>query len=238
MLMHIRPLDILFGLKAINLAPGLKNNDRAIGAALLDHYNRKTGQCDPGLDRIAKLLGISTRSVIRSMPRIEAAGLFRKVRHGGNSNRNRYEPDWQRFREIDAAWSARMRADARARRVTKVSSGARQSCHIGGDRPVTQTCPSNLSKETCQKSPPRKEESRTVEKRFNLTSTSAGDAARTAAERRWTTDLHEQFARMPLTYGEIIEAIDPTMQEAATAAEMRARGAGLAQILKRLQIPP
>jgi hypothetical protein len=237
--MNIRPLDILFGLKAINLAPGLKNNDRAIGAALLDHYNRKTGQCDPGLERIAKLLGISTRSVIRSMPRIEAAGLFRKVRHGGNSNRNRYEPDWQRFREIDAAWSARMHADSRARRVTKVSSGARQSCHIGGDRPVTQTCPSNLSKETCQKSLPRKEETRPAQKPFNITcaSTSRNDAARTAAERRWTTDLHKQFACLPRTYGEIIQAIDPTMQEAATVAEMRARGAGLAHILKRLQIP-
>jgi hypothetical protein len=42
---------------------------------------------------------------------------------------------------------------------------------------------------------------------------------------------------MPITYAEVVEAIDPTIQAAATEAEMRSRGAGLAYILSTLKIP-
>jgi predicted transcriptional regulator len=237
--MKIKPLDILFALKAINLTPGLKNNDRAVAATLLDHFNRKTEQCDPGLERIAKLLGISTRTVIRSLPRIEAAGLFVRKRHAGHSNRNSYEPNWQRCREIEAAWTVRMKVNSRSEPLTQVSPAPCQPCHVDSDRSVTQTCRSNLSKETCQKGLTRKEEARVVELRLSrkVTPNSRADAARTASERRWTNDLHEQFASLPRTYGEIIQAIDTVMQEAATEAEMRNRGAGLAHILNQLRIP-
>ena len=53
-----------------------------------------------------------------------------------------------------------------------------------------------------------------------------GDAASTVAERHWTGALHRQFSSMPITYGEIIEAIDPQIRAAATQAEMKRRGAG------------
>jgi len=239
-LMLVRPLDILFALKAINLAAGLKNNDRAIAATLLDHFNRETRQCDPGLERIADLVSVSTRTVMRAMPRIEAAGLFRKIRHGGHLNRNSYEPNWQRFHEIEAAWKARKEENSRRGRLTDVSPATRQPCHLGGDNPVTQTCRSNLSKETCQKRLSNKEKGEFIERRFSLNSSDAlvarTEPARVSAERRWTTDLHREFASLPLTYGEIIEAIDPAMQEAATDAEMRLRGGGLAYIARKLKL--
>ena len=41
---------------------------------------------------------------------------------------------------------------------------------------------------------------------------------------------------MPMTYGEIIEAITPDIREAATRAEMNNRGAGLNYILRALKI--
>jgi homoaconitase/3-isopropylmalate dehydratase large subunit len=42
---------------------------------------------------------------------------------------------------------------------------------------------------------------------------------------------------LPVTHAEIIDAIDPAMQQAATDAEMSRRGTGLAYILHQLLIP-
>jgi hypothetical protein len=233
--MAISPLETLLALKAINLLPGLNSNDRRIGVALIEHFNRKTGRCDPGLGRIAALLGISKRTVIRSIHRLESVGLFKKTRHGGHFNRNSYEPIWPRFRAILALWDVRLRGTPSAK-LTTMSPAARQDCHLGDDDPVTQTCTINLPKET-YRGPPRKKGERAV------LSTSAQpavhgkrsrDAAESAAERRWTSRLHEQFVSKPVTYGEIIELITPELQSAATKAEMRRAGTGLEYVLKQL----
>jgi hypothetical protein len=42
----IQPLDTLLAVKALAVAPDLKATDRRVGAALIEHFNRKTGQCD------------------------------------------------------------------------------------------------------------------------------------------------------------------------------------------------
>jgi predicted transcriptional regulator len=236
--MALRRIDTLLALKAVSLALGLKENDRRVAAALIEHFNRETGQCDPGLKRIANLLGISGRTVIRSIQRLEVAGLVRKVRHGGHLNRNRYELVWSRFQEIEAAWRARFARSAQSR-VTEMSLTKCQPCHIGGASSDTQTCGSNLLNETCSKRLPKKEE---VERAFSLSSTAergtrSAEAARVEAERRWTNALHQRFAHLPVTYGEIIDLIDTAMQEAATDAEMRRRGSGLLHILRVLRMP-
>jgi predicted transcriptional regulator len=237
--MAVRRLDTLLALKAVSLALGLKENDRRVAATLIEHFNRETGQCDPGLKRIADLLGISTRTVIRSIQRLEAAGLFRKIRHGGHLNRNQYEPVWSRFQQIEAEWRARFARSARSQ-VTEMSPAGCQPSHISGDSPVTQTCRSNLLKETCSKSLSREErEERALSSSSSIAGggTRSAEAARAEAERRWTDALHEQFAHWPVTYAEIIDFIDTAMQEAATDAEMRERGAGLLHILRELRIP-
>src|SRR4051812_48497456 len=99
--MAVKGLDTLLAIKVINLVPDLRPSDRRVGVALIEHYNRRTGRCDPGLERIATLLSISTRTVIRSTERLHVMGLFHKVRHGGWSNRNSYKPNWVRFAELD-----------------------------------------------------------------------------------------------------------------------------------------
>jgi predicted transcriptional regulator len=237
--MTVRRIDTLLALKAVSLAAGLKENDRRVAAALVEHFNRATSQCDPGLKRIAELLGISTRTVIRSTHRLEVVGLVRKVRHGGHLNRNHYELVWSRFQEIEAEWRARFARSAKSR-VTEMSPAGCQPCHMGGDSSGTQTCRTNLLNETCSKRLPKKE---LEERAFSLSSsiTAGGarsaEAARVEAERRWTNALHGKFAHLPVTYADIIDRIDTPMREAANDAEMRRRGNGLLHILRELRIP-
>ncbi len=92
--MKPKPGGMLLGFKAICLSGSLKDSQRSVAAAILDHYNHKTGQCDPSLDTIAFLVGLSRRTVIRCVNGIVRAGFFRRIRHGGNYHRNFYEPAW------------------------------------------------------------------------------------------------------------------------------------------------
>jgi DNA-binding MarR family transcriptional regulator len=236
--MAVRRIDTLLALKAVSLASGLKENDRRVAAALIEHFNRDTGQCDPGLKRIADLLGISARTVIRSVRRLEVAGLVRKVRHGGHLNRNHYELVWSRFQQIEAEWRARFARSAQSR-VTEMSPTECQLCHMGRDSSGTQTCRTNLLNETCSKRLPKKQQAgRAFSSSSSTTAngTRSSQAARVEAERRWTDALHERFAHLPVTYAEIIDLIDTPMREAANDAEMRRRGSGLLHILRELQI--
>jgi hypothetical protein len=238
---RIQPLDTLLALKAVNLAPDLKANDRRVAAALLEHFNRKTGRCDPGLERIAKLLGISTRTVIRSNHRLERAGLFKRVPHGGLSNRNSYEPNWPRFKEIEAAWRVRLHTAWQASQVSKASPVSCHPCHLTDDNTVTQTYKNNLIRKTYQQGLPKEEEvARDVKSEQRLGRSTvrvrASEAAETAAERRWCDALHAHFGSLPRTYAEVIEAITPVIQAAATAAEMHRRGAGVEHILDYLHL--
>jgi hypothetical protein len=227
--MVVKGLDTLLAIKVINLIPDLRPSDRRVGAALIEHYNRRTGRCDPGLERIAALLGISTRTVIRSTERLNAMKLFHKVRHGGWSNRNSYEPNWTRFAELDAAWGRKFKAQSN-RWQTKMSPSTSQSSHLDGDISVPQTCIDNLNKQTCSSGRP-KEEKRKAFVRRNLEPianvTKPGYVALVAAERRWANALHQRFVSLPVTYGDVIAAIDTKMQAEANEAEMRCHGAGL-----------
>ena len=237
--MTVRPLDTLLAIKMLGLVPGLNGNDRRVATVLLEHFNRQTGQCDPGLDRIAQLLGISTRTVIRCNHKLEHAGLFQKVRHGGHGNRNSYEPVWSRFAQHEAAWRVRFNEGARSR-STKLSLARRQTRHLRQDKPVTQTCNINLNHETCSNRRPRKQDGQIpalTPGRFpKRIVKSSADAARDQAERRWLSQLDEQFRSKPITYGEVIGAITPEMQAAATDAEFSRRGAGIAYIVKQLNL--
>jgi hypothetical protein len=235
--MSIKPLDTLIAIKVLALVPGLNASDRRVAAVLLEHFNRRTGQCDPGLERIANLLCISTRTVIRSNHKLVGAGVFRKVRHGGHGNRNSYEPVWGRFTECEALWCEKLKKGSKPS-ATKLSPSPSQGCHVSDDRAVTQTCRNNLPKETCPKRPTNKpraagDESSRAKVAFGNRS---ADVAATEAERRWSSDLLRKFGATPITYGQVIEAIGPALQFAATDAEMKVRGAGLAHIVKQLKL--
>jgi predicted transcriptional regulator len=243
--MKAKPVDTLLAFKTICLAPDLNTNDRRVGAALIDHFNRQTGRCDPGIDRLTKLLNISRRTVIRSINALVSAGWLVKVRHGGRGNRNRYEPNWRRLREFGESWNAKMKSLA-TQQLSDVSPPEGQSRHLLGDEGDTQTLNPNLPNKTCWKGYPRKEvrtpsviTTESVGRQAAKVSQSAFGSpsavvARTEAERRWHGEL---FARFDLkTYSAFVEAIGPDLREAATDAELKKRGAGLNHILQHVKL--
>jgi hypothetical protein len=236
--MSVKPLDTLLAIKIIGLMPGLLLSDRQVGILLFEHYNRQTGRCDPGIERLSALLGLSTRTIMRSTKRLEAARLFNKARHGGYSRRNSYGPNWPRFAELLAAWNKRLKFAAKSR-GTGLSPSERHTSHVEPDGHVTQTYKANLPKKTyrdSRESNKRTPTPATPQRLYPVRVTDPADAATVTAERRWMDDLHRQFSSMPMTYGEIIEAIDPQMRAAATQAEMKRRGAGLDYIVCQLKL--
>ena len=64
----------------------------------------------------------------------------------------------------------------------------------------------------------------------------ARDAARAVAERRWFDDLRAKFGSLKITYAEILTKIDQAMNDAATDAELRSRGAGLSYLMRELKL--
>lgn len=252
--MPVAPLQTLLGFKAIGLASGLKESDRRVACALLDHFNRKTGQCDPSLPTLAGLLGLSDRTVIRATIRLEAAGLFRKIRHGGNFHRNLYVPVWLKFGQIGADWDERRRAHS-ARTFANESSPLQcQPSQSEGDKVVTQTCTTNLSKVTSRgrssddnlPAPSKRSFSKRLadgSKRaggqlthFVPRQASSRDAARQAAQRRWDNDLLNQFVSQQGVYASILEQVEESMIAAATDAELVERGGGLRYLIKALKL--
>lgn len=51
---RLEPLDIVYAQKTLLLFPGLSSAARTIGGAILDHFNKRTARCDPGIDRLGK----------------------------------------------------------------------------------------------------------------------------------------------------------------------------------------
>jgi predicted transcriptional regulator len=153
--MMIKPLDTLIAHKIIALSGELSSTDKRVAAMLIEHFNRKTGQCDPSLDTMADLIGVDRRTVVRSVGRLVKSGLFRKIRHGGKFHRNSYEPMWMLYRQLDDTWRDRRRA-RRAKFVSPNLSLCRgQPRHSADDTDVTQTCLKNHFKETLRAVPPK-----------------------------------------------------------------------------------
>jgi hypothetical protein len=61
--MQTGPSDTFVAHKAISLAEDLTGTEKRVAATIIDHFNRKTGRCDPALGSIARLLGVSRRTV-------------------------------------------------------------------------------------------------------------------------------------------------------------------------------
>ena len=248
--------NTLIAHKAISLAAELSNSEKRVAAAIIDHFNRRTGQCDPSLDCIAELIGMSRRTVIRATGRLQKLGFIRRSRHGGHYHRNSYEPVWSRFLQVEADWTSRRSARRARFNAPKMSSCSSQSRHIGGDTADPQTSSSNLLKETSgeeallQKSDAR---SASNDKRGSaieanqrrnflnrervyrpLGSTPSSTAARDAAERRWNSELTSYFRNQPTIYSRIVEAIDVKLMNAATEAELSQRGSGLRCLMGEL----
>lgn len=248
------PSDTLLAHKVISLCEDLTGSEKRVAAAIIEHYNRDTGQCDPGLATIARLIGVSHRTVIRAVDALSKKGYIRKHRHGGNFHRNSYVPDWDHFRAMEARWKAR-RKPVKKSETPDLSLSQRQSRQVASDIAVTQTLLSKSLKETLVVQQPakvpckaesavtteglskeenRKESYVTANKRFHVKAADSKDAAHDAAERRWNEALMKQFLADPDVFGTMVEGIDAELSGAATDAELRKRGSGIHFLLREL----
>lgn len=246
-------LDVTLAFKAGCLMAELSATDRRVFAAFLDHFNHTNGRCDPSYESVAALLGVNRSTVIRAAKRLVALGLLAKDRHGGLGHRNSYQPNWQRYRQLEEQWSARRRALSRNPVAAKMPPLGCRSSHLAGGEAATQTCSMNQSKETCfvgkttstatvlanadqQQGLPNKEKAKPPAPLRRLPNLRSGAIAREAAQRRWDGDLLRTLSADPGVYAIAIEAIDNDIAEEATDAELRRRGAGCALVLERVAL--
>jgi hypothetical protein len=251
--------DITIAHKTINLAGELSTAEKAVAGCIIEHVNRKDGRCDPGIDRIAMLTGVNRRTVIRAVDRLDGLHFIEKERHGSRSLRNSYLPNWPLFREREVDWRRRFNGDPTGA-LAPVPSASPDRCQTSpaaGDAPVTQTSSGNLPKEpSADTVAPGAGNAGAAESALKTlggrkftgraSTTPSVEPARTAAEKRWSAELHGRYVGDAEAYGLIIEAIDTAMQEAATTAELKQRGSGLRTVLRlidqrqssRLSPPP
>jgi hypothetical protein len=143
--------DILFAHMALGLEPGLSSAAKRVGAALLEHFNRKTARCDPSVERLARLLGVDERTIRRATNDLVAKGLFKKSSHGGRHNTAAYSPNWSCFRLKIADWNARMKSGKgvgeASRNRAEMSGDIGQKCPLDADKNALQTDRTNRKKE-------------------------------------------------------------------------------------------
>src|SRR3954447_15998184 len=135
-----RRADTILGFKAGCVSSELPGTAKRVFGAILDSFNRETGQCDPSLNRISHLLGVSRRTVIRAVEQLVAMKFLLKSRHGGLSHRNSYQPNWQLFRQLEARWADRKKTKHwQAARPDVSPLKVPESSHSGGGAGGTQT---------------------------------------------------------------------------------------------------
>lgn len=251
--------DILFAHKALNMIAGLSANARRVAGAIIDHFNRKTGQCDPSVERLAKLLGIDRATVLRATAELCSGkfGLFQKASHGGKFNTASYVPCWELFRSVVTGWDDAMRADKRVKNVARTEPRTSQNCDVQRRKTATQTNLNNQSNKTLVVEPVETQavkpsvserteapqglgkKSEQPRQRTMLLplrggqQTSHTQAARSGAERRWYGALQGLDGRLSM---QIMQGLGerPDVYEAATEAELQRKGAGLSYALKAL----
>ncbi|MDH0910662.1 helix-turn-helix domain-containing protein [Rhizobium pusense] len=256
--------DILFAHKALTLMSGLTDATKRVAGAIIDHFNKRTGQCDPGIDRLSTLLGINRATVIRATEALDELGLIQKTSHGGKSHRASYRPNWEQFQAIVADWDARMKSgkapaddsDNEATNVARLRSSRSQGCDVKGRTLATQTLRRNPSKEPIEtehvETPVRTPAKPNVRK----TSDGLGRGSKQPDQRSMLLPIdggrvvsHEDAARAAAerrwyaqvhSLGENVEAdvldwMTADRQEAATLAEMRRRGGGIQFIVAAMR---
>lgn len=121
-----------------------RHNDLAVLLVLSAHANRKSGSCTLSYETIAREIGATYRTAIRSIDRLEADGWIHVVRGGGKGRANKYTwPDYSDTQSVtdsqgdpqkdQAAISDNLAVtDCDGQRVTDTESKGDRSDPIGG----------------------------------------------------------------------------------------------------------
>jgi hypothetical protein len=139
-----KKLDTTLALKAICLTDKLNGTEKRIGIALLDHFNRTTGRCDPSYETLAELLGINRRTVGRGVTKLVKTRFFSMVRHGGIGNTNSYQPSWALYRDLEERWKRHRQQHATRFLRQEMSPLPGQPCPTSGGQAVLQTYSTNI----------------------------------------------------------------------------------------------
>jgi hypothetical protein len=135
-IMQTGPSDTFVAHKAISLAEDLTGTEKRVAATIIDHFNRKTGRCDPALGSIARLLGVSRA---RSFVQLDRSRL--KVT---SARRGMVGTFIATVMNQYGHVSARMLRNGLSSERRAVGQ-KRQMCHLWGDKPgtlvVTPTSP-------------------------------------------------------------------------------------------------
>jgi DNA-binding transcriptional regulator YhcF (GntR family) len=254
--------DVLFAHKALNIVPDLSACARRVAGAIIDHFNKRTGQCDPSVERLARMLGIHEQTVKKATCELCEAGLINKVMHGGKMHRSKFEPQWARFQEIVADWDAAMKSGNPLGQGSKTATleviEGSETATFEGSETATQTLRSNQSKEPFEGNAAEnsgrkpqaigvagrqkgvwKKGSEPPRQRHMLLPIAGGNpathsqAARAAADKRLFADMRGLGSA---AMADCLDRITPQISEAAALAEMKRHGAGLPFVLEALQL--
>ncbi len=156
------PADDLRDLRAVLADPDLSTTERIVMTSLLLHRNGDSGRMDPSVTRVAQQCGLTGRSVIRALARLEERGWLLRDRRPG----------------VRTKYSARIPTGDTESPVTQS-----HQCHKD-TRPVTQ---SHRTGDT--ESPERTKNERSnedFERAMEAYPRRAGGNSKTAAFKAWT----------------------------------------------------
>ncbi|MDW9417406.1 hypothetical protein GOB15_23745 [Sinorhizobium meliloti] len=259
-----RGSDLSIAYKALNLMMHLTRAEVGVAGLLLSHFNQKTGQCDPSVERLSTLLGIGRASVLRATKSLSEGELrlFDKNSHGGYAHRASYSPRWHVFR----SFVEKVERDLKGGNVSELRRSRYHQRDSEGLTDDTQTHRTNsenklnsadaICGDAVSQPCSRVEEPRTQsvsETRYGLMSGSVRrppvpsatparvaisithkQAAEQSATRRWDADLRALGWQ---AHADAIERITPEIAEAATQAELKRKGGGLRLVLESLGGP-
>ncbi|MGO7370068.1 hypothetical protein ACCT04_14650 [Rhizobium ruizarguesonis] len=159
---NITKLDLGIAKSVLNILIGVSSADKAVAGVILAHLNTKSGQCDPSIGRIARILGIDEATVKRATRDLCGKhGLFKKVSHGGNANRASYEPCWTKFRDLNDDFQRRVRSgegpNSSSGNSAEMPPQTAQKCALDGGKNALQTILKNSIEELYLSEPPQEE---------------------------------------------------------------------------------
>ncbi|MEM6383440.1 MAG: helix-turn-helix domain-containing protein [Pseudomonadota bacterium] len=131
----------------LGLHPELSAADKRVGIAIIEHFNRKDGRCNPSIARLSKLLDLPDKTVRRATAKLHSLKLILKVSHGGRSGTARYIPQWDVFASLKADWEAKFSSKPARTDRTKLTGTTGQECPKQPDKNVRQTQRTNPKKE-------------------------------------------------------------------------------------------
>jgi hypothetical protein len=251
-----KPFDIIGALYAITLSP-VSGSCHRVAGALLDHFNRKTGQCDPSVETLARLLNIDAKTVKTATAQLCAAGLFKKSSHGGYGHRASYTPQWHEFDRLKRDWAAKRKGkDSQSNGAetppseddangaeTPPSTGRKHPFKGGENAPQTNI--SNQSNKPIRPSQASytaadnvvamrpEQPSHGLWRGSKRQSPSHSQVAREQAAKRWEIEIRTRCGSTE-AYGRFLAWVDSEMSELATAAEMLRRGGGAQCLIERM----